>query len=219
VKYKSKTSLYLIFKDAKFTYHKPGQVYKNRDQNKVDQWKQHVLPVIQEYLKKKNTVVLTEDEMILSTQTTFQKIWLSANSYPKIEVSNNRKRRSIYGFLNLKTGKEHAFKAEAQTGEITVEMLEKVRRIYPNKKIIIVWDNAPWHRSKVVKEYLAKKGHNINLIPFPPYNPEDNPQEHVWKRGREMVTHNKFIEDIDTATDQFVDWLNSTTFEYSLSTI
>lgn len=35
VKYKSKTSLYLIFREAKFTYHKPGRVYHNQDPEEV----------------------------------------------------------------------------------------------------------------------------------------------------------------------------------------
>lgn len=36
VKYKSKTSLYLVFKQAQFTYHKPGRVYDKHDERK---WK------------------------------------------------------------------------------------------------------------------------------------------------------------------------------------
>lgn len=45
---------------------------------------------------------------------------------------------------------------------------------------------------------------------------ELNPQEHVWKEGRNKVTNNKFIENIDKATDEFVDYLNTTRFNYSL---
>lgn len=49
--------------------------------------------------------------MMLSTQTTTQKIWLPQGQFPKIDVSSQRKVRCIYGFLNVKTGHENAFKA------------------------------------------------------------------------------------------------------------
>jgi len=57
---------------------------------------------------------------------------------------------------------------------------------------------------------------NMEVIHFPKYAPEENPQEHVWKRGRSETTHNRFIDDIDTATDDLVTFLNTTTFPYTL---
>jgi len=153
--------------------------------------------------------------MILSTQTTFQKIWLKVGEYPKIEVSDTRKNRSVYGFLNIKTGKEHAFKTEKQNMFVTKDILKKIREIYPNQKILILWDEAGWHRGSVTQEFI-KEDKNIETIYFPRYSPEENPQEHVWKQGRDKVTHNKFIENIDTATDEFVAFLNNSNFQYSL---
>ncbi|MBU4305720.1 MAG: hypothetical protein KJ893_08930, partial [Candidatus Omnitrophica bacterium] len=52
-------------------------------------------------------------------------------------------------------------------------------------------------------------------IYFPRSAPEENPQEHVWKQGRSKVTHNKFIENIDKTTNEFVDYLNNSKFRYS----
>lgn len=39
VEYKSKTSLYLVFKQAKFTYHRPGQAYDLRNEEAIKEWK------------------------------------------------------------------------------------------------------------------------------------------------------------------------------------
>ena len=163
-----------------------------------------------------NVIVLTEDEMILSTQTTFQKIWLPQGEYPKVEISNTRQNRSVYGFLNIKTGKEHAFKTEKQNMFITVEILKKIRAIYQNKKLLIIWDGAGWHRGSEVQNFI-KQDKGIESIHFPRYAPELNPQEHVWKSGRDHCSHNKFIANIDTATDDFVSFLNSQKFHYSLT--
>jgi len=215
VTYKSRTSYYLIFKEAKFTYHKPGRVYQKHDEKKAALWREEMRKRIQEAREDDATVILCEDEMKLSTQTTFQKIWLPANEYPHVEVSNTKESRSIYGFLNVKTGQEHAFKAAWQNMGITKKQLQQIRRIYPLEKILLLWDGPGHHRGKEVSEYIKKDG-DIEVIYFPPYSPEENPQEHVWREGRKEVSHNHFIENIDKATNEFVRFLNATKFPYNL---
>lgn len=157
--------------------------------------------------------------------TTFQKIWLPANQYPQIQISNTRKNKSIYGFLNIKTGREHAFVANWQNMHITTRMLQNIRRIYPKKdnrgnkikgkKILLLWDNPGWHKGSQVTDYI-NRDMKIQVLYFPKYAPEENPQEHVWKEGRAKVTHNQFISNIDQTAKDFAAYLNSTKFKYSL---
>src|SRR3989339_259756 len=215
VRYQSKTSYYLIFREAKFTFHKPGRIYQKHNDEEVRVWQENNELKIFKTLEDPNTVVLTEDEMILSTQTTFQKIWLPEDEYPKVEISNTKKNRSVYGFLNLKTGREHSFKTGWQNMYETVKILEKIRELYPRQKLLIIWDGAGWHRGKEVQKFI-EKDQKIETIYFPRYAPELNPQEHVWKNGRSHCSHNRFIEDIDTSTDEFINYLNTNTFSYSL---
>src|SRR4030042_6797928 len=159
-------------------------------------------------------VVIVEDEMCLSTQTTVQKIWLPQGEYPKIEVSNKKEARSIYGFLNVKTGVEHAFKTKWQNMYTTHEVLGELRKIYPHENILLIWDKAPWHKGLKAQEFIAEDNH-MKTIEFPRAAPEENPQEYVWKDGRSKVSHNRFMKNIDEATDEFVAYLNSTQFHYS----
>lgn len=215
VAYKSKTSYYLIFKEAKFTFHKPGRVYEKHNDQEVKEWKELNESKIFEALEAADTVVLCEDEMILSTQTTFQKIWLPQGNYPKIEISNTKKNRSVYGFLNLKTGQEHAYKTDWQNMFITVEILKKIRQLYPKQRLFLIWDGAGWHRGSEVQKFI-QQDKKIETLHFPRYSPELNPQEHVWKSGRDHCTHNQFIANIDTATDDFINYLNAQKFQYSL---
>ena len=214
-KYKSKTSLYLVFRKASFSYHRPITRYDLRDEKEIEDWKKQA----KSKLKKldAHTVILSGDEMILTTETTIQRVWLPQGEYPKIEVSTGgRKRRSVYGFLNMRDGKEHAFKTEYQNMFVTREILQKVRAEYPNQKILLLWDSAGWHKGSVVQEYLKRDG-NIEILHFPRYAPEENPQEHVWKSGRSAVTHNRYIEDIDVATDELVTYFNQTKFNYEIA--
>jgi transposase len=216
VKYKSKTSLYLVFRKASFSYHKPERRYHERNEQEIQSWRKATKSLIEKHLADFRTVVLTADEMILTTKTTTQKVWLPQGETVRVEVANSSiQRRQIYGFLNLKTGQEHAFKTRKQNMHTTADVLKHVRVIYPKQKIVLLWDNAGWHRGSVVQEFIAQD-RNIETIHFPKYAPEENPQEHVWKRGRSETTHNRFMDDIDAATDDLVTFLNAATFPYTL---
>lgn len=215
VSYASKTSYYVLFKQASFSYHKPGRVYEKHNEEEVIKWRKKASKQLSESWGNEEVVILTADEMVLSTQTTFQKIWLPQGDYPKIEVSNTKENRSFYGFLNLKTGQEHVFKTMKQNMYETVKCLKKIRRKYPDKKILLFWDSAGWHRGSEVQTFLKNDG-NITVEYFPPYSPEENPQEHVWKTGRFNITNNKFIENIDKASNDFARYLNKTKFKYEM---
>ena len=218
VKYKSKTSIYLIFKQAKFSYHKPDRLYQARNEREVENWKNEAKIKIKQALSEKETIVLAVDEMSLSTQTTVQKIWLPEGEYPQIKVASKRDSRSIYGFLNIRDGKETAFKTKWQNMYITRDVLGRLRKVYPTQKLFLIWDKAPWHKGSVARQFIQEDG-DIETFDFPRAAPEQNPQEHVWKNGRSKVSHNRFIENIDQATDEFVDYLNNTTFNYSFPCI
>jgi transposase len=225
VRYKSKTSYYAIFRKTSFTYHKPGRVYVKQDKLEIDKWVKEQTPVIQQYWNDPNTLILCEDESLISTQTTTQKIWLESGSYPKVEVNNKKVNKSIYGFLDIKTGKEHAFAANYQTMYETAKILRKLRQAYPKKdngrnklrgsNILLLWDSAGWHKGSAAQEYIKKDGH-ITQIFFPRYSPQLNPQEHVWDEGKEKKVKNRYISNIDKTAKDFTRYLNSTVFKYKL---
>lgn len=216
VKYKSKTSLYLVFRKASFSYHKPERRYHEHNEQEVQAWRKANKPLVQKHFAEKDTVILAADEMILTTKTTTQKVWLPVGETVRVDVANSSiERRQIYGFLNLKTGREHAFKTLKQNMYTTTDILKEIRTLYPKQNMVLLWDNAGWHKGSVVQEFIKQDG-NIETIHFPKYAPEENPQEHVWKRGRSEITHNRFIDDIDIATDDFVMFLNTTPFPYSI---
>ena len=61
--------------------------------------------------------------------------------------------------------------------------------------IYTVCDNARYYRSRMVKEYLRKS--KIALLFLPPYSPNLNLIERLWKYFREIVLYNKYYETLD----------------------
>ena len=99
---------------------------------------------------------------------------------------------------------------------ITVDVLKELRKLYPEQKIVLIWDGAGWHRGSAVQEFIKADG-KVEILYFPPYSPEENPQEHVWKAGRSAVSHNTFISDIDKTTKNFITYVNNGLFNYKLA--
>jgi DDE superfamily endonuclease len=217
--YKSKTSSYLLFREARLSFHLPGKSYEKADPARAASWEKtqcHGRSTLMRAWHDPDTVILCEDEMVLTSATTLQKIWLPRNAYPPVvETNGTRKRRSFYGFYDLKTGSQHAYVTEWQNMYITVEVLQKLRKAYPDQKLLLVWDNCGWHRGSKVAEWIKQDG-NTKTLYFPPYTPELNPQEHVWKAGRKATTHNLHITDIQESAEQFARYITGRKFSYEL---
>ena len=215
-RYKSKTSQYLLFHEAKLSFHLPGKLYEKSDPAVKAAWAMATKPVLERYWREPDTVILCEDEMVLTNATTLQKIWLPRGEYPPVlEINTTRQRQSFYGFLNLKTGQQHTFVTDRQNMLVTAEILTKVRSLYPTQKLVIFWDNAGWHKGSKAQEWIAEDG-NTETVYFPPYTPDFNPQEHVWKAGRSHVTHNRHITRLKEVAEEFRQYLESQTFCYEL---
>jgi transposase len=214
--YKSKTSQYLLFHEAKLSFHLPGKLYEKSDPIVKAAWARGTAPVLAQHWQESDTVILCEDEMVLTNATTLQKVWLPKGQYPPVlEINTTKKRQSFYGFLNLKTGRQHTFVTDKQNMLVTAEVLAKVRKLYPTQKLVIFWDNAGWHKGSKAQEWIEQDG-NTETVYFPPYTPDFNPQEHVWKAGRGQVTHNRHITKLKEVAEEFRQYLESHTFCYEL---
>ena len=82
------------------------------------------------------------------------------------------------------------------------------------KPILLVWDNARWHKSKVVKQWLADYPGVVELMNFPPYHPELNPQEHVWKALKQYLADILVRDDFATAVKRAHEFLKNNLFPY-----
>lgn len=65
-----------------------------------------------------------------------------------------------------------------------LKFLYKIRHKIKKKRLILIIDNASIHKTKKVREYC--KNHNIKLVYLPPYSPEYNKIEFLWKRLKNM---------------------------------
>jgi transposase len=74
--------------------------------------------------------------------------------------------------------------------------LEDLAQAYPafrHPRVVVVIDNAPWHRGQCVKDVLARHPH-LEFYRLPSYSPQLNVIERLWKQLRRRATHNRLFD-------------------------
>ena len=76
----------------------------------------------------------------------------------------------------------------------TINFLEKIEKAYPTKrKIHIFFANARYYKNKLVENFL--KNSKIKAHFLPPYSPNLNPIEQLWKWMKERVLYNTYYQE------------------------
>ena len=75
--------------------------------------------------------------------------------------------------------------------------LKELAKQYPQDQILLVCDGAAWHKSKTLKVPA-----NITLLGIPPYTPEMNPIEQIWKQPCSMGFRNEVFKTLDQVVDR-----------------
>lgn len=121
-----------------------------------------------------------------------------------------RKRVNLLGFMNAVTYETERVTDDPYLDADSVcDGLEKVREKNPNDMIYIILDNAKYQKCKKVKQKAQTL--NINLIYLPPYSPNLNLIERLWKFLRKKVlagTYHKSFELFKISIEEFIDTLH-----------
>ena len=93
----------------------------------------------------------------------------------------------IFNFLYYKINKKG-------NGGIFLDYLKYLTKEFKGKKILLVLDNGPIHKTKEVKEYVLKNNDKIELCFLPPYSPKLNAIEKLWREIKRESMHGKYFK-------------------------
>ena len=86
--------------------------------------------------------------------------------------------------------------------------LEHLSKAYQDDYIVLVCDGAAWHKSGSLR--VAP---NMELMFIPPYTPEMNPIEQIWKELRARGFHNEVFQTLDKVVDRLCETIQNLTKE------
>jgi transposase len=116
----------------------------------------------------------------------------------------------VFAVVNVITAAVHAnllespARAKQKTGKSKTRRMQEafaghlrhVARIYPaerHKRVVLIIDNAPWHRGGPIVEALAEHPH-LEFYRLPSYSPHLNVIERFWRVLRRRATHNRLFD-------------------------
>lgn len=124
-------------------------------------------------------------------------------------------RRSVgyFGAVRLRDGKLAYRREEERFNAMTFHAFMKQLRNVSSKsgrRVIVITDNARYHHAILHKEWRQQHTDRFSLDFLPPYSPDLNPIERLWKLTRRLCLHNRYFPELDDVTtvveSQFALW-------------
>lgn len=124
-------------------------------------------------------------------------------------------RRSVgyFGAVRLRDGR-FVFRREQGrfNGETFLQFLQSLRRVAvrARRQVVVITDNAKYHHAALHRAWREQHAGRFALDFLPPYSPDLNPIERVWKLTRRLCLHNRYfpiLEEVLRAVEStFAGW-------------
>jgi len=109
------------------------------------------------------------------------KTWAVTGVTPRLNHLLNHDKLSVIGSVDSNGRVLYCEHFGNITSQEIKEFLKLLKRKYKGEKLLVIWDGAPVHRSKEIREFLQKQDdEQVWLEQLPPYAPELNSQEYIW---------------------------------------
>jgi transposase len=187
-------TVWRYLKKLGLTFQQPEKRYVQQDKELVERWLQKEWPDIRDWVKKKQATLYFEDESGIALAPVIGKTWAPKGETPIVEVTG--KRAGILAMSAISPSGKMCFRLEDRrvNGEVLIEFLQQILDNHPKRKVVVIMDNAPCHRSKAVQDFV-KLQRRLRVHYIPPYSPELNPDEKVWRHLKHVEIKNHFAED------------------------
>ncbi len=215
--YESKQSYYFLLRFCNLNFKYPDTFSHKRNDQLIENRVAEIREEIKPYLEDPEWEVFAADEVRMVLEALTRKAWLRRGERTVLKVNTKRESQSYFGALCQKTYKCHVFEVNWQNQQQILRALDKLINRFPNKKICIVWDNARFHKGKLIQEALAtgKLLERVHLINFPPYAPDHNPIEMVWNAVKANLA-NKQFESFDVTKARFIQEVDARNYQYKI---
>ena len=143
------------------------------------------------------------DEAHFTTKTKRGLTWLAKGLSIVHKIKPYGKACTCFGALGADGLFFHRYYERGNTDN----MIDFVQNLYEEyNKILLIMDNASYHKSKKLIEDLEKYGHDVKIIYLPAYSPDLNPVEMVWKELKKYIANARYkkVNDMTGAMDDMI---------------
>lgn len=117
--------------------------------------------------------------------------WIKVGEEKQVLSNSGRQRISVNGAIDIENMQTISTRTVVTNAKSIVQLLKKIAgQSRKSGKIHVILDNAKYNHSKIVHEYVKQS--RIILHYLPPYSPNLNPIERLWKFFKGEVIKNKY---------------------------
>ena len=158
-------------------------------------------------LPEHETIVF-EDEVDINLNPKIGCMWMRRAAQAQVETPGDNEKCYVAGSLHWRTGALITTEGPKRDGALFARHLHDLcRHLRRYRKIHVICDNAKFHGSWAVCEFLYRHQARIELHFLPKYAPECNPVERVWWRLHDAITRNHQCQSLEELLELVLGWL------------
>jgi len=151
--------------------------------------------------RQEGAIIVHEDEASFRQSPTLHQTWAARNSQPQVPTLGQRKSQKLLAGVEPATGK-FAYRCQSEyfNAQTYVAFLDEVflPSFYKrNHRVYLIQDNASYHKKPEVYDWFKTNRKRLEVFLLPPYSPEFNCVEQVWRYTRKHATHNRYFDTVD----------------------
>ncbi len=147
---------------------------------------------LEKNLGEKETILFM-DGVHPQHNTTCTNAWIKKGQTKEIKSNTGRQRINLNGVYNPVTQEVLTHESDTINAEAILDSLKEIEKFYATQdRIYIILDNARYYRNQIITEHLTTS--KIVFMFLPPYSPNLNLIERLWKFMRKKIINNQYYE-------------------------
>ncbi len=151
-----------------------------QDPERVRQWRAQEYPAIRQQARQEGAEIYFGDEAGVRSDCHAGTTWGVKGQTPVVRSTGQRSSVNMISAVSARGHLRFMVTKGRVNGPVFVDFLKRLMHHAP-RPIFLILDGGSFHKSKPVKDYVASLGGKLRLFFLPPYAPELNPDEQVWK--------------------------------------
>lgn len=175
------------------SYRRPESRYYEANTVVQKAWRKNTVPAIKRAVTRYKAILYFEDESCIQLSPVVAKTWGPIGE--KLVQKRTGNRGSVAAISAVSNSGRLIFNVyqggKRFNGQDIVNFLGEMLKHHARRHLVVVMDQAPCHKSKKVKDFVASQK-RLHVFYLPPRSPEYNPDEKIWNhlKHQELKAHN-----------------------------
>jgi transposase len=179
-----------LLKELNWTPQRPVERASQRNEVEIAHWRQEIWLEMKKKARLERRILVFVDESGFYLLPAAVRTYAPCGKTPVLRVYQTHDHLSVmsgitpHGWLFTMT------RYDALNGSDSIHFLKHLRS-QTDRKLLVIWDGSPIHRSKEVRTFLADgAAKQIHLERLPAYAPDLNPDEGTWQHLKQVELRN-----------------------------